>query len=100
MSIYTPSLSDVKVSESQAQANQSRYGLGQYGSSNADYAKIREQMYNEFLEMYLPIQQKMIDNLVSENYGKDLLNQANVNQQIAQNTATQNTQFSRENGVR
>mgnify|MGYP003482386071 FL=1 len=96
MAIYTPSTTATTYSKQQAMENANKYGLDNQSGSDADYSELQKEMYEEYLKIYLPIQQKMIQNLLNENYGKDLLSMAQANNQLASVNAKQGTQFTNE----
>lgn len=96
MAIYTPSTTATAYSKQQAMENANKYGLDSQNGSDEDYAELQKEMYEEYLKIYLPIQQKMIQNLLNENYGKDLLSMAQANNQLASVNAKQGTQFTNE----
>lgn len=96
MAIYTPSTTATTYSKQQAMENANKYGLDNQSGSDADYSELQKEMYEEYLKIYLPIQQQMIQNLLNENYGKDLLSMAQANNQLASVNAKQGTQFTNE----
>ena len=96
MALYTPSTTATAYSQQQAIENANKYGLDSQSGSDEDYAELQKEMYEEYLKIYLPIQQQMIQNLLNENYGKDLLSMAQANNQLARVNAKQGTQFTNE----